>query len=447
MKKRSGVILLVAIFLGISTSVGFYSYSSYADKQDYQAQVARERKEADLLFVEHLTLKTSKHKRITAAELATLTRGDRIGTVTKLEVDQLTDLQELVPGTYKMNLTIQMPSNVVIHRSANVSVIDDVAPIITVAKELVVESGAVFPLEAVTASDDTGGKLAPANLTIKGYDRQKVGEQKVMIEARDQAGNLATKQVIVTVMEKTPNAPAVEAKTDQDTQRTSEETATAKETEATTTASTDEAGASAKVEESTASKAIATTESSVSASQCQNDGNSGLAQEVSSESVEESAAEPPTSESEATTATPASSEEKVGSRPESTVVASSLQFAGVSIPFVQSQGVGAAPATGAGAWLGTGNTTDGAPTHFIGHNPGDFSAVMSLGVGAVITVTDGNGNARSYTVYEVIDVTDDGYNNNDLTDDVYPRMLDAGGERISLQTCITDTVNRCVLAR
>lgn len=447
MKKRSGVILLVAIFLGISTSVGFYSYSSYADEQDYQAQVARERKEADLLFVEHLTLKTSKHKRITAAELATLTRGDRIGTVTKLEVDQLTDLQELVPGTYNMNLTIQMPSNVVIHRSANVSVIDDVAPIITVAKELVVESGAAFPLEAVTASDDTGGKLAPANLTIKGYDRQKVGEQKVMIEARDQVGNLATKQVIVTVMEKTPKAPAVEAKTDQDTQRISEETATAKETEATTTASTDEAGAPAKVEESTASKAIATTESRVSASQWQNDGDSGLAQEVSSESVEESAAEPPTSESEAKTATPASSEEKVGSRPESTVVASSLQFAGLTIPFVQSQGVGAAPATGAGAWLGTGNTTDGAPTHFIGHNPGDFSAVMSLGIGAVITVTDGNGNARSYTVYEVIDVTDDGYNNNDLTDDVYPRMLDAGGERISLQTCITDTVNRCVLAR
>lgn len=447
MKKRSGVILLVAIFLGISTSVGFYSYSSYADEQDYQAQVARERKEADLLFMEHLTLKTSKHKRITAAELGTLTRGDRIGTVTQLEVDQLTDLQELVPGTYKMNLTIQMPSNVVIHRSANVSVIDDVAPVITVAKELVVESGVAFPLEAVTASDDTGGKLVLANLTIKGYDRQKVGEQKVMIEARDQAGNLATKQVIVTVMEKTPKAPAVEAKTDQDTQRTSEETATAKETETTTTASTDEAGAPAKVEESTASKAIATTESSVSASQWQNDGNSGLAQEVSSESVEESAAEPPTSESEATTARPASSEEKVGSRPESTVVASSLQFAGVSIPFVQSQGVGAAPATGAGAWLGTGNTTDGAPTHFIGHNPGDFSAVMSLGVGAVITVTDGNGNARSYTVYEVIDVTDDGYNNNDLTDDVYPRMLDAGGERISLQTCITDTVNRCVLAR
>lgn len=447
MKKRSGVILLVAIFLGISTSVGFYSYSSYADEQDYQAQVARERKEADLLFVEHLTLRTSKHKRITAAELATLTRGDRIGTVTKLEVDQLTDLQELVPGTYKMNLTIQMPSNVVIYRSANVSVIDDMAPIITVARELVVESGAAFPLEDVTASDDTGGKLAPANLTIKGYDRQKVGEQKVMIEARDQAGNLATKQVIVTVMEKTPKAPVVEAKTDQDTQRTSEETATAKETEATTTASTDEAGAPAKVEESPASKAIETTESSVSASQWQNDGNSGLAQEVSSESVEESAAEPPTSESEATTATPASSEEKIGSRPESTVVASSLQFAGLSIPFVQSQGVGAAPATGAGAWLGTGNTTDGAPTHFIGHNPGDFSAVMSLGVGAVITVTDGNGNARSYTVYEVIDVTDDGYNNNDLTDDVYPRMLDAGGERISLQTCITDTVNRCVLAR
>lgn len=97
--------------------------------------------------------------------------------------------------------------------------------------------------------------------------------------------------------------------------------------------------------------------------------------------------------------------------------------------------------------MGNGNVSDGAPTHFIGHNPGDFAGVMGLSVGSAITVVDGSGNERTYTVYEVIDVTDDGYNTNDPSDDVFPRMLYAGGERISLQTCINDSVNRCVLAR
>lgn len=124
-----------------------------------------------------------------------------------------------------------------------------------------------------------------------------------------------------------------------------------------------------------------------------------------------------------------------------------LQFAGITVPFGQANGASSAPGSGAATWMGSGSTTDGAPTHFIGHNPGDFAAVMGLGVGSVITVVDSSGNSRSYTVYEVMDVTDDGYNNANLADDVYPRMLYAGGERISLQTCITETVNRCVLAR
>lgn len=70
-----------------------------------------------------------------------------------------------------------------------------------------------------------------------------------------------------------------------------------------------------------------------------------------------------------------------------------------------------------------------------------------LHVGSTITVVDASGASRTYTVYEVLDVTDEGYNNRNLQDDVLPRMLYDGGERISLQTCISDTVNRCVLAR
>lgn len=126
---------------------------------------------------------------------------------------------------------------------------------------------------------------------------------------------------------------------------------------------------------------------------------------------------------------------------------STLHFLGQSIPFVQCNGVGSAPASGCGTWTGTGLVNDGAPTHFIGHNPGDFSPVMNITVGTSITVVDSANQTRTYTVYEVLDVNDDGTNADNSSDDTWQRVIDDSGERISLQTCITDSVNRIVLAK
>ncbi|MGL4695961.1 immunoglobulin-like domain-containing protein [Enterococcus larvae] len=123
-----------------------------------------------------------------------------------------------------------------------------------------------------------------------------------------------------------------------------------------------------------------------------------------------------------------------------------ISFLGVTIPFINYNGASAAPASGAGTWTGTGAVNDGAPTHFIGHNPGDFASVMNITVGTPITVVDSQGNARTYTVYEVLDAYDDGVNAHDPNDNTWARVIDAGGERISLQTCITDSINRIVLA-
>lgn len=124
-----------------------------------------------------------------------------------------------------------------------------------------------------------------------------------------------------------------------------------------------------------------------------------------------------------------------------------ISFLGQTIPFIQCNGAPEAPSAGAGTWTGTGAVDDQLPTHFIGHNPGDFAGVMNITVGTPITVVDGNGHAKTYVVYEVLDVADDGINANDPSDDTWARVIEAGGERISLQTCITDTVNRIVLAR
>lgn len=126
---------------------------------------------------------------------------------------------------------------------------------------------------------------------------------------------------------------------------------------------------------------------------------------------------------------------------------STISFLGVTIPFINYNGASAAPSSGAGTWTGTGMVNDGAPTHFIGHNPGDFAPVMNISVGTPITIVDGQGNARTYSVYEVLDVYDDGINAHDPNDNTWTRIIEDGGERISLQTCITDSVNRIVLAR
>ncbi|MGX7265102.1 immunoglobulin-like domain-containing protein [Enterococcus crotali] len=129
------------------------------------------------------------------------------------------------------------------------------------------------------------------------------------------------------------------------------------------------------------------------------------------------------------------------------VTPATISFLGQTIPFIQCNGAPEAPSVGAGTWTGTGAVNDQLPTHFIGHNPGDFAGVMNITVGTPITVVDGNGNAKTYVVYEVLDVADDGINANDPSDDTWARVIEEGGERISLQTCITDTVNRIVLAR
>lgn len=84
-------------------------------------------------------------------------------------------------------------------------------------------------------------------------------------------------------------------------------------------------------------------------------------------------------------------------------------------------------------------------THIIGHNPGIFNGVLSLGVGSQVKVTDRNGQSRTYTVYALMDVNDYGYDSGGRY--VWNSILGQAGESISLQTCINDDWNRMVLAR
>ncbi|WP_086312026.1 hypothetical protein A5821_003278 [Enterococcus sp. 7F3_DIV0205] len=105
---------------------------------------------------------------------------------------------------------------------------------------------------------------------------------------------------------------------------------------------------------------------------------------------------------------------------------------------------GGVASTWGGAAVQSGD--DGQNTHFIGHNPGAFSTVFSLGAGSQIVVTDANGTPTTYTVSTLLQLDDygteigSGTNYWDLT------VGTDGGERITLQSCINDDVNLFVIA-
>ena len=90
--------------------------------------------------------------------------------------------------------------------------------------------------------------------------------------------------------------------------------------------------------------------------------------------------------------------------------------------------------------------TDGLNTHFIGHNPGIFSAIFNLASGDPIVVTDAAGAATTYTVSQIVEVDDYGYGLQDGADYYDVITGTGGGERITLQGCITDTTNLIVIA-
>jgi sortase (surface protein transpeptidase) len=125
-----------------------------------------------------------------------------------------------------------------------------------------------------------------------------------------------------------------------------------------------------------------------------------------------------------------------------------LYINGRGIPYIQgNMSMAAAPANMAATWGGQTlySNSSGQNTHFIGHNPGVFSGLFSLGIGSQITVTDGAGAARTYTVRRIAQVNDHAVTSSG--EDLWGLITGTGGgQRITLQTCITNTENLIVFA-
>ncbi|OTN89298.1 hypothetical protein A5819_001790 [Enterococcus sp. 7E2_DIV0204] len=89
---------------------------------------------------------------------------------------------------------------------------------------------------------------------------------------------------------------------------------------------------------------------------------------------------------------------------------------------------------------------DGANTHFIGHNPGVFSVLFSVRIGQSITVSDSSGKMTNYTINNILHLDDFGQELATGVDYWDQTVGTTGGERITLQTCISDTENLMVFA-
>lgn len=285
-----------------------------------------------------------------------------------------------------------MPENVneAIEKKADEKIVkidikkDEVAPVITGEKNWEVELGSeINILEGVSATDDVDGSV---KVMATAFSTNKEGEQIVTLTAEDKSQNKTTKEITVNVV-----APVVAA-----------------------------------IEEPV---------------------------EVATDNITQEASEVPVAPAYIEEETPAVAQVEPVESQEVGFSASTMYVGGLAISY---QNAGEASgqsvidnnpnviATWGGAVTQSGN--DGLNTHFIGHNPGIFSVLFQLGGGEIITVTDGAGTPTDYVVSQIFQVDDYGTGITDGQEYMDLLIGTGGGERITLQTCINDSVNLIVIA-
>lgn len=129
--------------------------------------------------------------------------------------------------------------------------------------------------------------------------------------------------------------------------------------------------------------------------------------------------------------------------------ASTVTFSGVTVPIsydpllteVQA-GIGtdadrlSAPAYGAGIFAGNNNSVrDNTGLFLVGHNPGSFAPMMNLGIGSRVTLSDANGESRTFEVREFYRLNVNGVSLEDGVTDYYSHVTDVSGEKLILQAC------------
>lgn len=112
--------------------------------------------------------------------------------------------------------------------------------------------------------------------------------------------------------------------------------------------------------------------------------------------------------------------------------------AGATIPYRDVRG-GTTPDAGAGLWLGSDAVDDGSWGYFVGHNPGPFSPVRTLGPGDEVILCNNSGATRSYRVRTVFFVEAT------ATWKTIADRVTGYGESVILQTCTGDGATNTIV--
>lgn len=309
----------------------------------------------------------------------------------------------------------------------NYQPVDTEAPTITGPGYLkVTQNETIDFVRLYTVKDNNDSSVS---LTTPKVSTEKVGRFSAMLKATDAADNQATKLIVIEVI-----AP--------------EKTAAEKEKEA-SKAATETGNLTAEAEAPVEQPAPVAVEEPVVAQA-----------EPETAPVETAPAQsaPAASEASATPAAPSAPAAEQPAQPaqpaQPSYAPNTMYVGGSAIPYQNGgQGAGqsvidANPYGAISTWGGAASQsgTDGLNSHFIGHNPGIFSVLFSLGGGSQIIVTDGAGNPTTYTVRNIMRVNDSAVDINNGTNYWDQITGTGGGERITLQTCIDDHTNLIVMA-
>ncbi|MDT2744109.1 hypothetical protein [Enterococcus asini] len=134
MKRKEVFSKVVAVVALVLVVVGFYNLYSYLNVEA----------EVDQKFVSNLLIDNSEYDKVSEAQLLKLTQAKEVGKVLNVALSDEEAMDNMQPGIYSAQITLQLPYNQKIQRTVTVNVRDTMPPVITSPATLTVTQGTDF---------------------------------------------------------------------------------------------------------------------------------------------------------------------------------------------------------------------------------------------------------------------------------------------------------------
>ncbi len=343
-------------------------------------------------------------------------------------------------GEQKITVEVTNKRKISAEKEIIINVIDKKSPVIDVANELTTEAKQEFDIKNhIKASDNVDGNMLN-NLIISEFKTDSVMEQKVKISAKDSSQNETIKEITLKVVDTTK--PTIQASNKTITEGDNLDLKSGvKATDNLDGDLTKEIEISGNVDKNKAGTYKITYKVK---DKSNNETTADITVAVQSKPV-------PVVVKETSQVSQKASRNSVVQKATSSsrYAPMTLYFNGKSVTYANGgKGSGQSiidSSRKASTWGGVAvfSGTDGMNTHFIGHNPGNFTGIQNA---KSFIITDKNGTPYTYHVTKVYKVNDSAVGINDGVNHWSRITGTGGGERVTFQTCYNDDINWIVEA-